>query len=74
MRQIVDTAAFPEFQPAPSAEVTPEMVWMLVVLGLLIALIVGFFVYRSVVNRRDKAREARDGGPPRHVPPVEARP
>ena len=54
MRQIVDTAAFPEFQPEPSAEVTPEMVWMLVVLGLLIALIVGFFVYRSVVNRRDK--------------------
>ena len=54
MRQIVDTAVFPEFQPEPSAEVTPEMVWMLVVLGLLIALIVGFFVYRSVVNRRDK--------------------
>lgn len=58
MRQIVDSATFSEFLEAPGAELTPEAVWMLVVLVLLLALIVGFFVYRSVASKREK-REKR---------------
>ena len=54
MRQIVDSAVFSEFMEAPSTELTAEAIWMLVVLVVLLALIIAFFVYRSVVNRRDK--------------------
>lgn len=59
MRAIVDSAVIAEFQTSPSqAELTPEALWMLIVLALLIVMIVTFFVHRSISNKRDKRAKA----------------
>ena len=58
MREIVDSAVIAEFQEAPSHELTSEALWLLIVLVLLIVMLIGFFVYRSVSNKREKREKS----------------
>ncbi|MGN0479027.1 MAG: hypothetical protein ACI4GO_06310, partial [Hominenteromicrobium sp.] len=58
MREIVDSAVISEFTEAPTQELTPEALWVLIVLVLLIVLIVAFFVHRSISNKRDKRQKS----------------
>lgn len=58
MRTIVDSATFAEFEEKPSNEISPEALWVLLALVALTVLLIIFFVYRSVSNKRAKKEKA----------------
>lgn len=58
LRQLVASSEVSEFLPRPTYEITPQAILSLVVLGLIILLIIGFFVRRSVMKRREKREKA----------------
>lgn len=58
LREIIDSAVISEFKEVPSSAMTPESLWVVLVLFLLIAMIVAFFVYRTVSNKREKKQKA----------------
>lgn len=58
MRAIVDSAVISEFQETPGSSLSAETLWVVLVFFLLVAMIVGFFVYRSIANKREKKNKA----------------
>ncbi|MBQ2668349.1 MAG: YcxB family protein [Clostridia bacterium] len=58
LQAVVSSSVFSEFKASPRSRMGSNSFWIIFLLCLMIALIVGFFVYRSVSRKREKKQKA----------------
>ena len=58
MRALVDSAVISAFKPTPELQLSGSTLWVVMIMVALVALLVGFFVYRGVQVKSEKKEKA----------------
>lgn len=58
LQALVSSTVFGEFKVTPGSQVSGSVIWVLMVMGVLAAILIGFIVYRLIYRKQEKKRKA----------------